>query len=126
VLNRIRYLANEEMEFITVDKWDENVWGIEHKTAESKIETPKLVFYFAAQVQSYIPFSSRARINSNPQDHWVANHTRDTLISARGKLDDDLSSSRPEMTIDRNGITHAFCIGMLDSHWVPNFGSRFG
>lgn len=44
------------------------------------------------------------------QDHWVANHTRDALIAARGKPEGDLSSSKPKMVIDSNGVGHAFCI----------------
>lgn len=47
------------------------------------------------------------------QDHWVANHTRDSLIAARGKLAGDTYSTKPEMVIDKNGISHAFCIGRL-------------
>jgi hypothetical protein len=36
------------MESITEDKWDEDIWGIEHEDAASMVKIPKLVFYFVA------------------------------------------------------------------------------
>lgn len=86
------HLARDELETITEDKWDEDIWGIEHKDVASQKEIPKLIFYFAEE------------------DHWVANHTRDWLISARGKEEGDSWSSKPEMSIDINGVGHDFCI----------------
>lgn len=45
------------------------------------------------------------------KDYWVADHTRDALISARGgRAEGDSTSSRAKMVIDHNGIGHAFCI----------------
>ena len=55
------------------------------------------------------------------QDHWVANHTRDWLISARGKEAGDSSSSKPIMSIDSNGVGHDFCI----SESVPQQSSVY-
>jgi hypothetical protein len=36
------------MRTITVDKWDDDIWGIEH--AGPKSDIPKLFFYFAEKV----------------------------------------------------------------------------
>jgi len=37
---------------MTEDKWDEDIWGIEHEDLESKNKSniPKLIFYFAEEV----------------------------------------------------------------------------
>jgi hypothetical protein len=45
-----RHLAKDEMNNITEDKWDEDIWGIEHADASSVVEIPKLFFYFGADV----------------------------------------------------------------------------
>jgi pimeloyl-ACP methyl ester carboxylesterase len=90
------HLAREEMKMITEDRWDEDIWGIEHRDEEEKGEgklVPKLVFYFGQN------------------DHWVADHTRDALIKARAG--DGESKTRPRMVIDQDGIPHGFCISKL-------------
>jgi hypothetical protein len=38
------------METINEDRWDEDVWGVEHTDADRKVEVPKLIFYFGANV----------------------------------------------------------------------------
>lgn len=38
------------METITSDKWDEDVWGVEHATSNTKSQAPELIFYFAEEV----------------------------------------------------------------------------
>jgi hypothetical protein len=43
-------LGKDEMEIITEDKWDEDIWGIEHEDATGMVEIPKLIFYFGADV----------------------------------------------------------------------------
>jgi hypothetical protein len=43
-------MAKDELENITEDRWDEDIWGVEHPDSESRIEIPKLIFYFAEQV----------------------------------------------------------------------------
>jgi hypothetical protein len=45
----------------------------------------------------------------------VADHTRDALIAARGRGEDDEGGSRPIMLIDENGIDHGFCIKHSES-----------
>jgi hypothetical protein len=101
-------LAKDELETITEDRWDEDIWGIEHKDAASRMDIPKLIFYFAEEVNA--PFSGHDQLLKYIQDRWVANHTRDWLISARGKEAGDSSSSKPVMSIDNNGVGHDFCI----------------
>ncbi|KAH6682014.1 hypothetical protein B0J14DRAFT_228792 [Halenospora varia] len=91
------HMAKDEMETITEDRWDEDIWGIEHTETDYKADIPKLVFYFGEN------------------DHWVANHTRDALIAARGDPDTDLASSKPIMLIDKNGVDHGFCIRHSES-----------
>jgi hypothetical protein len=41
------------METITEDKWDEDVWGIEHEDGTCMVEIPKLIFYFGAAVSIF-------------------------------------------------------------------------
>ncbi|TVY65636.1 Lipid droplet-associated hydrolase [Lachnellula suecica] len=91
------HMAKEEMETITEDRWDEDIWGIEHTDIDVKAEIPKLIFYFG------------------DNDHWVANHTRDALIAARGQSDCDNGSSKPIMLIDKGGVDHGFCIRHSES-----------
>lgn len=43
-------MAKDELEMITEDKWDEDIWGVEHADPDSKLDIPKLVFYFGEQV----------------------------------------------------------------------------
>lgn len=85
------------MKMITEDRWDEDVWGIEHEDEdEDRLDIPKLIFYFGQN------------------DHWVAEHTRDALIAARGRKPDS-KSSKPIMLIDENGVDHGFCIRHSES-----------
>jgi hypothetical protein len=43
-------MARDEMEQITEDRWDENIWGVEHEDVDHKYRVPKLVFYFGEKV----------------------------------------------------------------------------
>jgi len=47
-----RNMAHDEMNTITVDKWDDEIWGVEQEAedSESKTSPPKLFFYFAETV----------------------------------------------------------------------------
>ena len=74
---------------ITEDRWDEDMWGA--ATPSPDYERPKLVFYFGTN------------------DHWVADHTRDQLIAARGYQEKG-EDWKPRMFIDDMGIPHSFCI----------------
>jgi hypothetical protein len=106
---RGRHLAKDELESITEDKWDEDIWGIEHADGESLRDIPKLIFYFGEHVSmsSFLTIKEAHKV----QDHWVSNHIRDELIAARGKGEGEQSSSKPLMMIDGNEVPHSFCIG---------------
>jgi len=86
------HMAKDEMEQITEDGWDEDIWGIEHSDANANANIPKLIFYFGQK------------------DHWVADHCRDALITARGQSGGGNQLSRPKMLIDQGGVPHGFCI----------------
>ncbi|KAF5873561.1 uncharacterized protein Bfra_005024 [Botrytis fragariae] len=100
-----RHLARDEMNIITDDKWDSEIWGVEHSES-SQSSPPNLIFYFGEN------------------DHWVASHTRDALIAARASPVSVSASSassfsikennKPIMMIDGEGIDHGFCISAAD------------
>ncbi|PQE13595.1 major facilitator superfamily transporter protein [Rutstroemia sp. NJR-2017a BVV2] len=124
------YLAKDEMVTIGEDRWSGEIWGVENLGTESvgteteiegegeekKKKTPRLVFYFGSN------------------DHWVAEHTRDALIAARGRNGvavnpESVSFSgeagnKPVMMIDEEGIDHSFCVHSSEpmaekvSRWV--------
>jgi hypothetical protein len=99
-------MAKDEMETITEDRWDKDIWGIEN--GESDLDIPKLIFYFGENVS---PFQcTRRNYLPTRKDHWVADHTRDALIAARGRSQEQSRDSRPLMLIDENKIDHGFCI----------------
>ena len=74
---------------IAEDRWDEDIWGAALPSLDHP--RPKLVFYFGTD------------------DHWVADHTRDRLIAARGYRPGG-EDWKPRMYIDDLGIPHSFCI----------------
>ncbi|MCJ1403168.1 hypothetical protein MMC11_006391 [Xylographa trunciseda] len=82
------YLARDEMQEITEDRWDEDLWGT--NTVSPYSSKIKLVFYFGKS------------------DHWVADHIRDELIKTRAAQEGD--SWKPKMIIDDEDIPHGFCI----------------
>jgi hypothetical protein len=86
-------MARDEMHEITVDKWDNEVWGAEQPSPTNMPRT-KLFFYFGEN------------------DHWVADHTRDTLMRLRGRCD-SADEWRPWMEIDKMAIPHGFSISGL-------------
>lgn len=43
-------MAKDELESITEDKWDEDIWGIEHADSDGSAQISKLIFYFAEHV----------------------------------------------------------------------------
>ncbi|KAF1851105.1 uncharacterized protein K460DRAFT_302907 [Cucurbitaria berberidis CBS 394.84] len=98
------HMARDEMFQIDTDIWDEDIWGA---TTPSQHPHPRplLRFLFARQ------------------DHWVADSTRDALISSRGRYQGAVEevggmgeSWKPVMEIDeREGWPHGFCI----RHGVP-------
>lgn len=98
-------MARDEMQQITTDAWDAEIWGAAHPSPHPH-PRPVLRFLFAKQ------------------DHWVADETRDDLIKARGTVaggsvdgeEDEVEEWKPVMEIDEDeGWPHGFCI----KHSVP-------
>lgn len=96
-------MARDEMDEITDDRWDEDIWGSlaaaalasssssssvsPTNTCISESHPPKLFFYFG-----------RA-------DHWVADHTRDELMASRAASQSTSHKARTSQlpkTIDDN------------------------
>lgn len=89
---RVRYMAHDEMRAITIDKWDDDLWGAARPT-DHPHPRPTLRFLFAKS------------------DHWVADETRDTLIKIHGANGDDGEKWKPRMEVDEEeGWPHGFCI----------------
>jgi hypothetical protein len=49
-----RHMAKDEMEQITEDRWDHDIWGVEHEDADREFKVPKLIFYFGENVRSFL------------------------------------------------------------------------
>lgn len=103
-IQQCAHMAADEMKEITIDRWDEEIWGAAHESSSEKgWKRPVLRFLFGER------------------DHWVADETRDELIRARGRLPndserDEVEEWKPVMEVDtREGFPHAFCI----RHSVP-------
>jgi hypothetical protein len=47
-------MARDEMEMISGDRWDADIWGVEHPDPDSKETIPKLVFYFGQKVSTNV------------------------------------------------------------------------
>ncbi|KAI9762635.1 MAG: hypothetical protein M4579_000253 [Chaenotheca gracillima] len=90
------HLAEQEMEMITEDRWDEDIWGWpENSTARNPDKTsptkgPKMLLHFGTN------------------DHWVSDYARDEFIAMRGGKEEE--DWKPQITIDQEGIPHGFCI----------------
>ena len=90
------YLAKNELDVITTDMWDDEIWGVEKIKGKGK--RTKMFFYFGEN------------------DHWVADKTRDDLIVARASKGVAGDEDKPVMEIDKQGVGHDFCISES-----PNF-----
>ena len=97
-------MARDEMNEITADRWNTDIWG---DATPSSSESPrsKLAFYFGKD------------------DHWVASHMRDELIAARGWRDEVDDDRRPRMEVDQEGVPHDFCISK--SEWLVDSRDRY-
>ncbi|KAI4254533.1 MAG: hypothetical protein LQ352_003041 [Teloschistes flavicans] len=109
-LKRVLYLAKDEMDMITHDKWGKEVWGAATEAGTDSRDTinSNLVFFWGQH------------------DRWVAQKTRNELIAARGYVDAKAKSTcsvlsstssqassdpwKPNMVIDDQKIPHAFCL----------------
>ncbi|KAM0797839.1 hypothetical protein BDR22DRAFT_823910 [Usnea florida] len=104
-----RHLAKDEMTTITDDRWDEEVWGAATSPGTNKRDTANsnLTFYWGQK------------------DKWVADHTRDALIKARGHLSNSQTESvaghrKPVMMVDKEGMPHDFCTTLCNSYSVAS------
>ncbi|KAI4198989.1 MAG: hypothetical protein LQ350_004905 [Teloschistes chrysophthalmus] len=109
-LKRVLYLAKDELDMITDDKWGKEVWGAATEAGTNSKDTinSNLVFFWGQH------------------DGWVARKTRNELIAARGYVDAKAKSTcsllsttpslapsdpwKPNMVIDDQKIPHAFCL----------------
>ena len=89
-LTHRRTMARDEMNEITEDRWDKDIWGVAGPVIGH--HQPKLIFYFGTN------------------DHWVADHTRDELIATRGRRPGRDEDWKPVMLIDDESVPHSFCI----------------
>jgi len=96
-------MAKDEMRQIAHDTWSESLWGTRPVQGAASIvivksndsttpASPKLYFYFGEN------------------DHWVADTTRDNLISTRARRGSFAEDNRPVMEVDTNGVPHGFCL----------------
>ncbi|KAL1953821.1 hypothetical protein VTO42DRAFT_2116 [Malbranchea cinnamomea] len=93
------HMAADEMRNITVDKWNDEVWGIaapEMPFDRQNGPPAQLVFYFGRN------------------DHWVAEQTRDDIIKARGSKVNTQGGAGPKMVLCEDNVVHGFCIGHSD------------
>ncbi|KAI1499548.1 hypothetical protein F5X99DRAFT_389209 [Biscogniauxia marginata] len=85
------HMGMDEMQVIGEDRWDDELWEIDHEAQARRDEvpapTPKFYFFFGRH------------------DHWVANHYRDDFIRERQK-----HVERTRLIVDESDIPHAFCI----------------
>lgn len=93
------HMARDEMNEITADKWDDDVWG---SATSLKKERTKLYFYFGED------------------DHWVANRTRQDLLATRACPAGSEEYWRPQMDIDQDGTPHGFCISTCCRFPMPS------
>lgn len=104
-VKEVLFLAKDEMDMITDDKWGEEIWGAATEPGTDKGDTinSNLVLFWGRH------------------DAWVAQKTRDDLIRARGfrtSLKKTKSSSsvasedgwKPTMIVDDGRIPHGFCL----------------
>lgn len=87
-LTLCRHMARDEMNMISEDAWDAEIWGAA-QASPSGFPRPKLFFLFGKD------------------DHWVSNETRNDLIKIRAGEE----NWRPRMEIDEvENWPHAFSI----------------
>ncbi|KAL1642062.1 hypothetical protein SLS58_005650 [Diplodia intermedia] len=103
------HMAADELQTITHDRWDEEVWGASDPSPV-EVPRPKLFFLFGKD------------------DHWVADETRDELMAARGRARGERSDGerwKPVMEVDDGGIPHGFCIDPNHSITVAEKVARY-
>ena len=107
------HLAKDEMKTITGDNWDEEVWGAATAEGTNNRDTinSNLIMYWGQKVNKSNRLKKFDRKLMSSQDKWVADHTRDQLIDARGQRShgDEADSWKPVMLRDEEGMPHDFC-----------------
>ncbi|KAI4121745.1 MAG: hypothetical protein LQ338_006190 [Usnochroma carphineum] len=106
-VKEVLFLAKDEMDMITDDKWGEEVWGAATEPGTNSKDTinSNLVFFWGRH------------------DAWVAQKTRNDLMEARGyrassskdsaslaSLEAEQDGWKPTMLIDEGKIPHGFCL----------------
>ncbi|KAL4792373.1 hypothetical protein BDV19DRAFT_254971 [Aspergillus venezuelensis] len=84
------HMATDEMRVISADKWDDDVWGL--CTPEQRKPPNSMYFYFGRN------------------DHWVAERTREDIISLRGNSKTKSGGAGPKMVVCEESVPHAFCL----------------
>ena len=105
------HLARDEMEIITKADWSSEVWGAATSPGTNKRDTINwnLMVYWGKG------------------DKWVADHTRDQFIEARGLRHDGgcgIKEGKSRMEIDEEGIPHDFCTTIRKLITRRSFGQR--
>jgi len=125
-------MARDEMDEITEDRWEDDIWGsVLRDTGTSSSSSSAKGAVEATVMEHHDP--PKLFFLFGRTDHWVADHTRDELMAARGTVKAGRSSSmrneedrqglledqehsragaewRPFMEIDESGVPHGFCI----------------
>jgi len=121
------------MDEITEDRWEDDIWGsaLRDTGTSSSSSSPAKGGVKAAVTEHHHP--PKLFFLFGRKDHWVADHTRDELMAARGSINAGRSSPtqieecrqglledkghsgagaewRPFMEIDESGVPHGFCI----------------
>ena len=152
------HMAGDEMREIKHDRFSDELWGTPASAAAAvSTDSAKTIHDKTAAATSPSSTASSTRHRKartyqqertrtprlfflfGENDHWVANSTRDTLISTRGRILNPSSSacpesshpcqqeeSKPVMEVDDNGIPHGFCtrddysriIAVRVAYWV--------
>lgn len=92
-------MAYFELLQVTDDAWSSDIWGAEAEKLAIKATD-------AGDAKSH----TRLFFFWGENDHWVANHTRDTIIATRAQTETAADHAKPTMTIDTQKLPHAFSI----------------
>lgn len=90
------HMGRDEMDVISEDKWDEELWEVFRDAEEHRHRLPKFMFFFAKR------------------DHWVADDVRDEFVRKlqrhATREGPDHKKGRTEVVVEQDGkVVHAFC-----------------
>ena len=122
-------MGMDEMRVIGEDKWDHELWDIEHATPPAPGVAEAQARDGLMQTVSATPPPPKFFFLFGQNDHWVADHCRDLFIASRrtdGKQpvtegtsnrDDEtpggteaIAPSSTRIIVDKGKLPHAFCI----------------